>query len=88
MPSFEIQDYDSGYLNDFGGGNVSWWHDYIRAEVGACNEYWRSVLEAYAPPNQSLESDGAGASGCRATECKAALQVGWCDVCDYYTPRN
>ena len=34
-------DYDLGYLNDFGGGNVSWWFDYIRAEIGRCNDHWR-----------------------------------------------
>jgi hypothetical protein len=38
-------DYDSGYLNDYGGGNVGWWQDYIRAEVGRCNDYWRARLQ-------------------------------------------
>jgi hypothetical protein len=41
-------DYDSGYLNDYGGGNVGWWQDYIRAEVGRCNDYWRSQIEQLA----------------------------------------
>jgi hypothetical protein len=40
----KINDYDSGLLNDFGGGNISWWQDYIRSEVGRCNDYWRSQL--------------------------------------------
>ena len=34
-------DYDSGLLNDYGGGNVEWWQDYIREEVNRCNGYWR-----------------------------------------------
>lgn len=38
-------DYDSGLLNDYGGGNVEWWQDYIREEVARCNEYWRDYLE-------------------------------------------
>jgi len=41
----DIPDYDAGLLNDYGGGNVDWWQDYIRAEIGRCNEYWREQLE-------------------------------------------
>lgn len=40
-------DYDSGLLNDFGGGNIDWWFNYIRTEVNFCNEYWRGIIEAY-----------------------------------------
>jgi len=42
-------DYDSGYLNDYGGGNVGWWKDYIRAEVGRCNDHWRMLIEREQP---------------------------------------
>ena len=41
-------DYDSGLLNDWGGGNVQWWQDYIREEIGRCNDYWRSRIEKLA----------------------------------------
>ena len=34
-----MDEYDSGLLSDFGGGNVEWWQDYIRSEVGAANEF-------------------------------------------------
>lgn len=40
----DIQDYDAGLLNDFGGGNVEWWQDYIRAEIGRANDYWREQV--------------------------------------------
>jgi hypothetical protein len=40
-------DYDPGYLNGYGGGNVGWWMDYIRSEVNRCNDYWRSVIETH-----------------------------------------
>ena len=36
-------DYDAGLLNDFGGGDIGWWQDYLRAEVGRANEYWREI---------------------------------------------
>ena len=39
-------DYDPGLLNDYGGGNVGWWQDYIRYEVDRCNAYWRGRIEA------------------------------------------
>lgn len=44
----EDEDYDPGLMNDYGGGNVGWWMDYIRAEVGRCNDYWRSRVDALA----------------------------------------
>ena len=37
--------YDSGLLNDYGGGNVEWWRDYIRAEVGRCNDFWEQQVK-------------------------------------------
>ena len=42
----DYQDYDPGLLNDYGGGNVSWWFDYIRYEIERCNDFWRSQVES------------------------------------------
>jgi hypothetical protein len=39
-------DYDAGLLNDFGGGNVEWWQDYIRAEIARANAFWRSQINS------------------------------------------
>jgi len=36
-------DYDAGLLNDFGGGDVGWWQDYLCAEIGRANDYWRQI---------------------------------------------
>jgi len=44
-------DYDAGLLNDYGGGDVEWWQDYLRAELGRANDYWREV---YARKNLEL----------------------------------
>ena len=44
-----FQDYDAGLLGDYGGGNVTWWMDYIREELDRCNEHWRKQVEAYHP---------------------------------------
>lgn len=46
-----IPDYDAGLLNDFGGGNVDWWLDYIRSEIGRANDHWRDALRALAGRN-------------------------------------
>jgi hypothetical protein len=39
----QMPDYDAGLLNDWGGGNVEWWQDYLRAEIGRANDYWRDA---------------------------------------------
>ena len=44
-------DYDAGLLNDFGGGDVGWWQDYLRAEIGRANDYWR---EQYADMHDAM----------------------------------
>lgn len=38
-------DYDTGLINDYGGGNIGWWQDYIRSEIERCNEYWKERIE-------------------------------------------
>ena len=41
--------YDAGYLNDYGGGNVGWWQDYIRAELGRAHSFYQSQIDAHPP---------------------------------------
>ena len=48
IASDEIADYDCGLINDYGGGNVQWWQDYLRHEINRCNEYWRSATSHVA----------------------------------------
>jgi len=43
----EEPDYDPGLLNDYGGGNVDWWMNYIRSEINSCNAYWREIIDNY-----------------------------------------
>lgn len=49
-------DYDAGYLNDWGGGNVEWWQNYIRAEIGRANEFWRSQVTHPSEADELLRS--------------------------------
>jgi len=44
LEASELEDYDAGLLNDFGGGNVEWWQDYLRTELGRCNDHWREQI--------------------------------------------
>ena len=37
--------YDAGLLNDYGGGNVEWWHNYIRNELQNSHDYYASIIE-------------------------------------------
>ena len=43
-------DYDTGLINDYGGGNVGWWIGYIHSEIGRCNEHWRTIIGNYTEP--------------------------------------
>jgi len=37
------ENYDAGLLSDYGGGNVEWWQDYLRAEIDRANEYHNEI---------------------------------------------
>lgn len=32
--------YNAGLLNDFGGGDVQWWHTYIRTELARAHDFY------------------------------------------------
>ena len=44
----ELDQYDAGLLSDFGGGNVDWWQEYIRAELERAYDFYQSQCEAPA----------------------------------------
>ena len=44
-----LAQYDAGLLNDFGGGNVEWWQDYLRAELGRAHDFYQSQIAIAAP---------------------------------------
>lgn len=48
VASVTIDAYDAVCLNDFGGGNVGWWQDYIRSELGAAHDFYQSQIDNYA----------------------------------------
>ena len=48
--SLELDCYDANLLGEFGGGNVSWWHDYIRSELERAHEFYQyQIPETFAP---------------------------------------
>lgn len=56
MREFQFSAYDAGLLNDFGGGNVEWWQDYIRAEIGRAEEHCaEQFLQAVEERERMLE---------------------------------
>ena len=50
-----LNEYDAGLLNDYGGGNVEWWQDYIRAELGRAYEHYQSQITT--PPQRKPLTD-------------------------------
>jgi hypothetical protein len=46
-----LETYDAGILNDYGGGDVDWWIDYIRSELGAAHDFYQAQVDSiYAEP--------------------------------------
>lgn len=39
--------YDAGLLNDYGGGDVGWWQDYLRAELARAHDHYVAQIEAF-----------------------------------------
>lgn len=50
-------DYDSGLLSGYGGGDVAWWQDYIRAEIVSANDHWRAYAESIEEFPQGVRVD-------------------------------
>lgn len=50
--------YDAGLLNDFGGGDVNWWQDYIRAELERAHEFYASQFHPSPNPAPAVAADG------------------------------
>ena len=40
-----MSSFDAGLLNDFGGGNVEWWQDYIRSLLNQAEEHYEQQAE-------------------------------------------
>lgn len=54
-PTDDVLDaYDAGLLGDYGGGNVEWWQDYIRSELGRAHEFYQSQVSASSAPAMTL----------------------------------
>jgi len=58
----ELDRYDAGLLNDFGGGDVDWWQDYIRAELDRAHEFYQSQIVPQPQGDASGQVSG-GESG-------------------------
>jgi hypothetical protein len=43
---FALEAYDAGLLNGFGGGDVGWWQDYIRAELGRAHDFYQAQVDS------------------------------------------
>jgi predicted enzyme related to lactoylglutathione lyase len=68
--------YDAGLLSDFGGGNVYWWQNYIRAELGRAHDFYAAQFEATTVP-KSVADGLAEALGNSAAMLGAVYQ--WLD---------
>lgn len=46
VEQFELDEYDAGCLNDYGGGNVGWWQDYVRYELNRAYECYKEQVDS------------------------------------------
>lgn len=65
--------YDAGLLSDFGGGNVSWWQDYIRSELGAAHDHYQAQID----DRQPLKGSEAVAAEILAERQRQVRGWGW-----------
>ncbi len=87
-----LDEYDAGLLNDFGGGNVGWWQDYIRAELGRAHEFYQSQVDHAGDantiaPERIADARGTIEKAIRMTLERAAKFIVedsdcTCDMCD------
>lgn len=79
----DLERYDAGLLNDHGGGNVSWWQDYIRAELERSDGHYQELHKANLSSSQSkveeLEREAAGLKALGSEALKQARKV--CSLC-------
>lgn len=52
--------YDEGLLADYGGGDVAWWHDYIRAALGRSEYFYAAEIDRLRARVAELETAGHG----------------------------
>lgn len=72
-----VEQYDAGLLNDYGGGDVSWWHDYIRALLGDAHDFYAERSAAHltqaAPVMKGEGEDPETCPMCGLTQCEHML---------------
>lgn len=75
-----LSEYDAGHLNDFGGGNVGWWWDYIRYELGCAHEFYQSQVDNFS------RSAPAATNVSEIDELRAEVKEWLCDACNTVYP--
>ena len=52
--------YDAGCFSDAGGGDVDWWWDYMRAELGRAHDHYQSQVDQSTHPAPAVEGNLLG----------------------------
>lgn len=84
----ELDLYDAGLLNDFGGGNVDWWQDYIRSELGRAHDFYQSQCAALSPTGGGVVMPDRAEVSVRYGYRSLGYAEGWNDALDEVASLN
>ena len=73
----ELDCYDAGLINDFGGGNVGWWQDYIRAELERAHDHYADQHDALIARIRELEEAQRWVPVSEKLPDERAVVLGW-----------
>lgn len=64
LQPINLDAYDAGLLSDFGGGDVSWWQDYLRSELDRAHDHYQAQIDALQAGGGVMADQSCGAIDC------------------------
>lgn len=72
----DLPQYDAGLLNDYGGGNVEWWQNYIRQLLESAHDFYQKEHD-YMSFEERMEDRSEGYSEGRSDGYSEGQEEGY-----------